>query len=363
MSRREPRQAGTFAASVRCEVPALHTDLEVQPGRTLGVIGPNGAGKSTLLGILAGLRRTPESQIRSGDRVLQAPGTFVDAHRRSVVLLEQQGKLFPHLSVARNVGFGPAAMGLPRRETATRVDYWLDAVGVSELAGRMPSSLSGGQAQRVAIARALATEPDVLLLDEPFAALDVDVAQQMRTLMRGLLAQREGASILVTHDLVDVVSLADRLAVLDEGRLAQYGATEEVLAHPETPFVASLAAVNLVVGRFDGSAVAAEGIAVVGTPSGPIAAGEPAAAAFSPRAVALYLAAPQGSPRNSWEATVSEILPRGDHALVRAESEGRVLSAEVTWDAVRQLEIGAGSVVSLVVKASEVRIYRAASAD
>ncbi|MGW0035307.1 sulfate/molybdate ABC transporter ATP-binding protein [Gordonia sp. NPDC003376] len=352
-------ESAAFRAAVRCELPPLTADLEVPPATTLGVIGPNGAGKSTLLGILAGLRRTPDSEVRLGERVLQGRGVFVEPHRRSVVLLEQKAKLFPHLDVRRNVAFGPAAAGLSRRATRDRAGHWLDAVGVAHLADRMPSQLSGGQAQRVAIARALATEPSVLLFDEPFAALDVDVAQQMRALVRSLLADRAGCTVLVTHDLVDVVGLADTVAVLDHGRLVQTGPTSEVLMHPETPFAASLSGVDLVTGRFDGPSTieGPGGITVVGEPTEPLSSGQPAAAAFSPRAVAVYPQAPHGSPRNSWAGTVTEVLPRGDHALVWADCGGLRIGAEVTWASVAELGLGHGSPVYLVVKATEVRIY------
>ncbi|NDK88881.1 ATP-binding cassette domain-containing protein [Gordonia desulfuricans] len=352
-------ESAAFRAAVRCELPPLTADLEVPPATTLGVIGPNGAGKSTLLGVLAGLRRTPGSEVWLGERVLQGRGVFVEPHRRSVVLLEQKAKLFPHLDVRRNVAFGPAAAGLSRRAARARAEHWLEAVGVAHLADRMPSQLSGGQAQRAAIARALATEPSVLLLDEPFAALDVDVAQQMRTLVRSLLSERAGCTVLVTHDLVDIVGLADTVAVLDHGRLVQTGPTTEVLTHPETSFAASLSGVNLVTGRFAGSSTieGPQGITVVGEPSEPLTAGQAAAAAFSPRAVAVYPQAPHGSPRNSWTGTVTEVMPRGDHAVVWSDCGGVRIGAEVTWESVAELGLGHGSPVFLVVKATEVRIY------
>ncbi|MFT4127158.1 MAG: ATP-binding cassette domain-containing protein [Gordonia sp. (in: high G+C Gram-positive bacteria)] len=357
--------SAALRASVRCAKPALAVDLDVPSGTTLGVIGPNGAGKSTLLAILAGLRRTGGSEVSVGTRILQSSADFVPPHQRSVVLLEQKARLFPHLSVRRNIGFGPAAAGLPRREVTARVRRQMAAVGVTDLADRMPSALSGGQAQRVALARALATDPDVLLLDEPFAALDVDVAQQMRTLLRPLLGRRSGCSVLVTHDLIDVVGLADQVLVIDRGRVVQRGDTLDVLTHPGTPFVASLSGMNLVLGEVAGptSVQAPDGVEVIGTPIGGLVPDARAAAAFSPRSVALYpranadSVAPQGSPRNAWPASVTEVIPRGEHALVRAVVAGHTVAAEVTWAAVRELGVATGSPVFAVVKASEVRIY------
>lgn len=360
MTDSRPTVAG-LDVEARCSAPDLTADLTVAHGHTLGVIGPNGAGKSTLLSVIAGLRRTPESTVAVGGRVLQSSSIFVEPHRRSVVLLEQKGRLFPHLSVARNIGFGPSAQGLSRSAVRERVERWMGAVGVAELADRMPTSLSGGQAQRVAIARALATEPAVLLLDEPFAALDVTVAQQMRTLLRSLLAARDGVTVLVTHELIDVVSLADQLAVLDDGRIAQIGSTTDVLAQPATPFAASLSGVNLVVGDYVSDArVAGVALTVVGAAIEELAPGARAAASFPPRAVAIYTEPPQGSPRNVWSAEVVDVLPRGDHALVRADAGGQIISAEITWEALTQMAIGAGSAVHLVMKASEVKIYGAA---
>ncbi|MBE7191318.1 sulfate/molybdate ABC transporter ATP-binding protein [Gordonia polyisoprenivorans] len=350
-----------FRASVRCTVPDLVADIEVAPGDTLGIIGPNGAGKSTLLSIVAGLRRTPDSRVAVGSRILQGDRTFVEPHRRSVVLLEQKARLFGHLSVRRNVEFGPAAAGLSRKDIRNRAQRWLDAVGVADLADRMPSGLSGGQAQRVAIARALATEPEVLLLDEPFAALDVDVAQQMRSLMRHLLADRAGMTVLVTHDLIDVVSLADRIAVIDDARIVQTGPTTSVLTRPESAFTASLAGTNLIVGqlRDAGTVVADDGIRVVGTVVESAAAGR-AAAAFSPRAVAVYLRDPQGSPRNSWHGVVEDVIPQGDRALVRTRCGEHRIGAEVTWASVVDLDLSPGTDVVLSVKATEVSVYGAA---
>ncbi|WP_246007863.1 sulfate/molybdate ABC transporter ATP-binding protein [Gordonia oryzae] len=360
-----PEQQG-FRASVRCAVPDLVADIEVAPGDTLAIIGPNGAGKSTLLSIVSGLRRTPDSRVAVGSRILQGNNIFVEPHRRSVVLLEQKARLFGHLSVRRNVEFGPAAAGLSRKDIRNRAQRWLDAVGVADLADRMPSGLSGGQAQRVSIARALATEPEVLLLDEPFAALDVDVAQQMRSLMRHLLADRAGMTVLVTHDLIDVVSLADRIAVIDDARIVQAGPTTSVLARPESAFAATLAGTNLIVGqlRDAGTVLADDGIRVVGTAAESAAthsgkAGR-AAAAFSPRAVAVYFQQPQGSPRNSWRGVVEEVIPTGDRALVRTRCGAHRIGAEVTWASVGDLDLSPGTEVVLSVKATEVSVYGAA---
>lgn len=352
-------------ASVRSTVPELSVELDVPAGQTVGVIGHNGAGKSTLLSILAGLRRTEGSIVRYGDRTLHDATTFVPAHRRSMVLLEQKARLFPHLDVRRNVGFGPASVGLSRREVEARVRYWLAATGVDEFVDRMPHQLSGGQAQRVALARALACEPDVLLLDEPFAALDVSVAQHMRTLLRGLLDERDGCTVLVTHDLIDAVSLADSVVVLESGRVADAGPTREVFTRPGTAFTAALSGLNLFVGHTleasdSGTAAVmdAAGNQVVGMAVSPVTANHTAAAAFAPRAVAVYThGVGAGSPRTALRATVTDVTPSADRALVRADCGGQLIGAEVTWSAVTDLGLRPGAAVSLVIKATEVQVY------
>ena len=350
-------------ASIRCATPFLEIDLDVADGETCAILGPNGSGKSTTLAVLAGLRRTDDSTVDYDGRSLQDGKCFVPPHRRSVVLLAQQPRLFPHMSVARNVAFGPESAGLSRKKVAARTERWLAAVGVAEFADRSPKQLSGGQAQRVAIARALATEPDVLLLDEPFAALDVDVAQQMRTLLRSLITERKGCTVLVTHDLVDAVALADDVVIIEHGRVVGRGPTREVLRRPETAFAAALTGLNMFVGTFQAPAtvIGVDGGSVTGVSADASRPGVGAVATFSPRAVALYLDAPQGSPRTVLSGTVSEVMPQGDHAIVRCDVAGQVISAEVTWGAVGDLALGAGREVYLVIKANEVRVYEATS--
>lgn len=350
-------------ASIRCATPFLEIDLDVADGETCAILGPNGSGKSTTLAVLAGLRRTDDSTVDYDGRSLQDGKSFVPPHRRSVVLLAQQPRLFPHMSVARNVAFGPESAGLSRKKVAARTERWLAAVGVAEFADRSPKQLSGGQAQRVAIARALATEPDVLLLDEPFAALDVDVAQQMRTLLRSLITERKGCTVLVTHDLVDAVALADDVVIIEHGRVVGRGPTREVLRRPETAFAAALTGLNMFVGTFQAPAtvIGVDGGSVTGVSADASRPGVGAVATFSPRAVALYLDAPQGSPRTVLSGTVSEVMPQGDHAIVRCDVAGQVISAEVTWGAVGDLALGAGREVYLVIKANEVRVYEATS--
>ncbi|MEO9329335.1 sulfate/molybdate ABC transporter ATP-binding protein [Gordonia aurantiaca] len=347
-------------------VPSLQVEHRFEAGRTTAVVGPNGAGKSTLLRVIAGLIRGDDpSRILLGAEVLRDHGVFVPPHRRGVALLLQDARLFPHLSVADNVAFAPAAQGLSRSQVRARVSRWLEATEVADLADRKPDQLSGGQAQRVAIARALAAEPRILLLDEPFRALDVDVASRLRALLRGLLADHVRTTIMVTHDPVDALGLAEDIVVLDQGRIVESGPTQAVLTNPGSRFTASLSGLNLFVGTIGepNTVVDDAGNQVVGTagegePAGGPARGAPAAATFSPRAVAVYLQAPHGSPRTVLRATVRDVVLRGDHALVHTEVGGQTVAAEVTWAAVADLGLVAGLEVVLVVKASEVRVSR-----
>ena len=230
---------------------AMSAAFEAQPGEILAVIGPNGSGKSTLLNAIAGLLPAAGSVV-VGDRVLDAPagpgaarGIHVPPSRRRIALLGQRPLLFPHLSVRENVAFGPRAQGVPRAEARRRAEQRLEEVGLGGLAARRPAELSGGQQQRAAIARALASEPDALLLDEPFAALDAPSAAQARRLVAAQQGENPALPIvLVTHDPMDALILAARTLVMHDGSVVQGGSTAEVLGHPRSEFVAALAGVN-----------------------------------------------------------------------------------------------------------------------
>ena len=349
---------GDLVASLRNELPAIDVELTVPQGHTVAVMGPNGAGKSTLMNLLAGLSRPGAGRIALGSRELFGNNTFMPPHRRDVSMLTQQGLLFPHLTVRQNVAFGPSARRLPRAQIKARTDKWLDAVGATELADRKPAQLSGGQSQRVSLARALATEPSVLLLDEPFSALDVDVVHRIRSMLRQILADRARITVLVTHDVADAVTLADSAIILAEGRIVARGPVRDLLASPINQFSAQLAGLNLVSGVWNGDVLEAAGFAVSGLLDAPIAPGSAVMAAFSPRAVAVYRERPSGSPRNAVKAVVVQLVPQGDLARIDARvADGTVLTATVTWSAVTELGLVADDEVFLVIKASEVTVY------
>ncbi|MDF0532293.1 ABC transporter ATP-binding protein [Tsukamurella sp. 8F] len=216
--------------------------LAVAAGDTTAVVGRNGAGKSTLVQAIAGLLRPDDGTVAIGGRTVFGDGVWVPPHRRRVALLGQRTRLFPHLSVRANVEFAPRSAGRSRAKARAAAEHWLDAVDGASLGHRRPHELSGGQAQRIAIARALAAEPDVLLLDEPMAALDVAAAADARSVLRHVLAER--TTVLVTHDATDVLALADTVAVLHEGALVDHRPAREALLTPATRFVAQLTGLN-----------------------------------------------------------------------------------------------------------------------
>jgi molybdate transport system ATP-binding protein len=334
----------------------LDVAIDVPDGCTVAVLGPNGSGKSTLLAVAAGiLRPDAGGAVLDGTTLFDtADGSWRAPHERGTGLLAQDPLLFPHLSALDNVAFGPRSTGASRRESRRQAHAWLAQVDADELADRKPSALSGGQAQRVAIARALAAEPRLLLLDEPMAALDVTVVPALRQVLRGVL--RDRTAVLVTHDVLDALLLADRVVVMEQGRVIEEGPTREVLARPRSTFGAGIAGLNLVRGRAAGPGVRSpDGLAVEGIADPPVPDGDDAVAVFSPGAVGVYLERPTGSPRNVLASTVRELEPRGSQVRVRTDT----VDADVTVPAVAELGLAPGSPVFLVVKASEVAIYAA----
>jgi molybdate transport system ATP-binding protein len=336
--------------------------LRVADGETVAVLGPNGSGKSTLLSVVAGLVRPEPGRVVLDGRELTRAGAgqtvHVPPHDRRTALLGQDPLLFPHLSALDNVAFGARSGGLGRREARDRARTWLDRLGVGGLSGRRPGRLSGGQAQRVAVARALAAEPRVLLLDEPMAALDVDVAPAMRQVLRSVLTGQ--TCVLVTHDVLDALLLADRVVVLEQGRVVEVGATAEVLSRPTSAFAARLAGLNLVPGTWTGEgARSEEGILVQGRAADPAPApGDRVVASFRPQAVAVYRDRVEGSPRNSFPVTVTGLEPLGDLVRVRAATGDHSLAADITLPSVAALDLAAGQQVTFTVKATEVAVYR-----
>ena len=336
---------------------ALDLRLDVPAGAVVALLGPNGAGKTTALRTVAGLIPLQDGVIRQGSVAWDDPraGVFVPAYRRRVGVVFQDYLLFPHLSVVDNVAFALRCRGMPRSAARRTAIQWLGRVGLADLASRRPRALSGGQAQRVALARALAGDPGLLLLDEPLSALDAETKVQVRTQLRRHLADFPGAVLVVTHDPLDAMLLADRLVVIEQGRVTQQGTPAEVARRPRTRYVARLVGLNLLRGRVEGSGIrlpngASVAVADLGGLTGEVMV------AFRPAAVSIHRERPHGSPRNVWAGTVSSVEPYG--GTVRVGIAGPVpLTAEVSPAAVAELRLSMGERVFVAVKATEIDVY------
>jgi molybdate transport system ATP-binding protein len=330
-------------------------ELDVPPGRIVGLLGPNGAGKTTLLRILAGLLAPDEGRVVLDGRVLDdtATGEHVPPEARPVGVVFQSYVLFPHLSALENVAFGLRSRGVPKTEARARATQWLERVGLAEYGGSKPKQLSGGQAQRVALARALATEPRLLLLDEPLAALDASTRLETRRALRRQLDGYDGVRLLVTHDPMEAIALAERLIVLEGGRISQTGTPQEISERPRSRYVADLVGVNLFRGRGAGDEVhLASGFRLVAPGAG---TGE-VFAVVHPHAVSLYRQPLTGTPRNVWEGTAEALDLEGERVRVRVGGPLPIV-AEVTPAAVADLRLGEGGPVWVSVKATEVVVY------
>ncbi len=332
--------AGSFRVRAR---------LDAAPGEVVALVGPNGAGKSTLLRALAGLAPATGTLELAGTDVLALP-----SERRGTGWVPQAGLLFPHLTALDNAAYGLRAAGRPRREARERARDWLVRLGVGEQADRRPAGLSGGQAARVALARALAAGPRLVLLDEPLAALDAATRDDVRRLLRRTLAGGPAPVVVVTHDPVDAVVLADRIVVLEAGAVVQDAPAAAVAAAPRSAWVAGLLGQNAWRGTADATGLSADGGGHV-TAAEPLPPGTPALALADPAAVALHRAAPAGSPRTVLVGPVEETTSLGGRVRVRVASTPPVL-AEVTAAAAAELGLADGGRVWATVKATEVRL-------
>ncbi|MGA5223730.1 ABC transporter permease [Streptomyces koyangensis] len=334
-----------------------HFPLTAPAGTAIAVVGPNGAGKTTLLRALLGLTPRAHAEVLLGGRDV----TRLPTHRREVAWVPQDGALFPHLSALANTAYGLRARGVPRAEARRQAREWLVRLGVGELAGRRPAQLSGGQAQRVALARALAARPRLLLLDEPLAALDQTTRARVRHTLRRHLAGFGGVCLIVTHDPVEAVSLADRVLVLEGGEAVQDAPPAEVTRHPRSPWVARMLGGNAWEGTAGpGGTVELAGGGLLTTAPGegtPPVPGSPVLAVIAPEAVSLHLARPEGSPRNVWAGTVRELTAVGSRLRVLVTSpEVPPLVAEITPAAAADLGLTDGTRVWTAVKATEVTV-------
>ncbi|MCA8956958.1 MAG: ABC transporter ATP-binding protein [Planctomycetes bacterium] len=328
--------------------------LQVEPGETLCLVGPNGAGKSSMLQVLAGLLPLERGRVELAGRVLDGGprGVWVPPEARGVGVVFQDPLLWPHLTVVDNVAFGPRCQGRPRRMARTLAREWLARVGLSdECFTQRPAVLSGGQAQRVALARALAAAPSLLLLDEPLAAVDASGRTALRRLLRTRLFEFEGPRVVVAHQLEDALALADRIAVLEGGRVVQCGTAADLVAAPRSPYVADFVGLNCFTGNCRGGVVDLGGVqlAVVTPLEGPVSV------TVHPRAVSLFRTRPEGSPRNIWCAVVEGLEPTPDRVRVRLGGD-LALVAEVTPAAVAALRLADGGAVWVAMKATELQV-------
>ena len=365
-------------ADVRVDRGAFRLDvrLRVAHGETVAIMGPSAAGKSTLLHAIGGLVRPTSGSVRVGGREVSGPAGELPVNRRGVVLLGQDPRLFPHLSARDNIAFGRRARGASRAVARCEADDWLLRVGLPDAGDRRPAALSGGQQQRVALARALATEPVALLLDEPLTALDQVTADGIRSLLAVHLSR--AATLIVTHDAVDAAALADRLVLIEDGRIAQAGAVREVLASPATPFAASIAGLNRVVGQARGGAWHGDGVMLEGAEPAAAPDGQPLAAVFRPGAVRIArgdgalgdgelrdraLAGEGSAPcaMGSWTGQVVRLeqTPAGVRVHTAmpglTQTGGQIVACDVPIDAVAALGLASGAEVGLVIAPADVR--------
>ena len=357
------RVAGTVAAR------GWDVGAELRPGLVTAVVGNNGAGKSTLAQVIAGTLRVDSGTVSIGERVVDDAATFVPARRRGVAMVSQAPRIFTHMSVLSNVAFPLRVRGVGRAQARAAALEQLRAVGIADLAFKRASDLSGGQAARVAIARALVFRPEVLILDEPTAALDVEATAQVSAVLRERLAGAGITTLLVSHDIAEVLSLASHMIVMGEGRIVEEGEPARVLASPASVFAARLAGLNIV----SGAPVMRPGMVGVRVGDGVLWAADSVgpgnesarvALTFPPEAVALSREEAHASPRSVLPGVVAGIDVDGSLVSVRvALAEGVSVTSRVTASAWADLGLGVGDRLWASVKATQVRAIRIAARE
>lgn len=369
-----------------------NVDAALRPGLVTAVVGHNGAGKSTLAQVIAGTLRLDQGSARIGERVVDDDATFVPARRRGVAMVSQAPRIFTHMSVLANVAFPLRVRGVGRAEARAAALEQLRAVGIDDLAHKRASDLSGGQAARVAIARALVFCPEVLILDEPTAALDVEATTQVSSVLRQRLTGAGITTLLVSHDIAEVLALASHMIVMGDGRVVEEGEPARVLASPSSVFAARLAGLNIVAGPivtrpgmvgvsvgsgelwaadlsgFDstdaGCVDAVAGDAADDVASGGSGQGGRVALTFPPEAVALSREEAHASPRSVLPGVASGIDVDGSLVGVRVALAGGVsVTSRVTASAWAELGLGVGDRLWASVKATQVRAIRIAARE
>jgi molybdate transport system ATP-binding protein len=346
-------------ATVRTQVGSLSLEVElsVAGGEIAAVLGPNGAGKTSLLRALAGLIPLDSARVVLDGHTYEDTSSRrrVPTERRPIGFVFQDYLLFPHLSVLENVAYGLRARGWRRADARRAARGWLERMALVKHADSKPRDLSGGQAQRASLARALAIEPKLLLLDEPMSALDAGARAEVRRDLRRHLRSFPGTRLLVTHDPLEALVLADRVVIVEDGKIVQVGTVDDLRAKPRSSYVAELVGLNLYRGTAANGRIEVQSGGVITAASG--ASGE-VFAAIHPRAVALYSQRPEGSPRNVWPGRVRDLDFEGDRVRVRLDGPVPVV-AEVTAAAVSDLLLAEGDDAWAAVKASEISVYAA----
>ena len=336
----------------------IEVALQVADGETVALLGRNGAGKTTALEAIAGVAPLASGHVALGDRRIED----LPAEERGIGVSFQDAMLFPKLSVLENVALPLRARGTTKVEARARAAQLLGDLAPDVHLDAVPTTLSGGERQRVALARALVADPELLLLDEPFASVDAAAKPALRALLRATLESFSGPKVLVTHDPIEATTLADRLVLLEDGRVTQVGTPEQVRDRPATRYAAELVGTNLFTGTLEpddpgaGRLRTGDGELTVvwpdALPRQPIA---DVRATLSPSEIALHVERPEGSARNVFHGAIEEIAVTGGRARIRLRTSP-ALVAELTTGSVERLGLRPGGDVWASCKAVEVRL-------